>query len=86
MKAEIATVLLAAGALAAPSDKAPRKSAAACSSAVTLDPSTNVWTKYNLHANTFFRKEVEAAVAAMTDSSLKTSAAKVADVGSFLWL
>ncbi|KAI0538858.1 1, 4-beta cellobiohydrolase [Xylaria digitata] len=86
MKAEIAAVLLAAGALAAPSDKAPRKAAAACSSAVTLDASTNVFSKYKLHPNSFYRKEVEAAVAAISDSSLKASAAKVADVGSFLWL
>ncbi|GAW21533.1 hypothetical protein ANO14919_110560 [Xylariales sp. No.14919] len=86
MKAEIATILLAAGALAAPSEKAPRKSAAACSSAVTLDASTNVWTKYKLHPNSFFRQEVEKAVEAISDSSLKASAAKVADVGSFLWL
>jgi cellulose 1,4-beta-cellobiosidase len=86
MKAEIATVLLAAGALAAPSEKAPRKAAAACSSAVTLDPSTNVFSKYKLHPNTFYRSEVEKAVEAITDSSLKASAAKVADVGSFLWL
>lgn len=86
MKAEIATVLLAAGALAAPSEKAPRKAAAACSSAVTLDPSTNVFAKYKLHANTFYRSEVEKATAAITDATLKASAAKVADVGSFLWL
>ncbi|KAI0521973.1 1, 4-beta cellobiohydrolase [Xylaria bambusicola] len=86
MKADIAAILLAAGALAAPSEKTPRKAAAACSSAVKLDASTNVWTKYKLHANTFYRKEVNAAVEAMTDSSLKSKAAKVADVGSFLWL
>ena len=86
MKAEIAAALLAASALAAPSEKAPIKSRAACSSAVTLDPNTNVWTKYKLHPNTFYRKEVNAAVAAITDSSLKTAAAKVADVASFLSL
>ncbi|KAJ8123443.1 hypothetical protein ONZ43_g613 [Nemania bipapillata] len=86
MKADIAAVLLATGALAAPSEKVQRTSSAACSSAVTLDASTNVWTKYKLHANTFYRSEVNKAVEAMTDSSLKTQAAKVADVGSFLWL
>ncbi|KAI0868942.1 1, 4-beta cellobiohydrolase [Hypoxylon argillaceum] len=86
MKAEIAAVLLATGALAAPSEKVTRSSAAACSSAVTLDASTNVWSKYKLHANSFFREEVNKAVAAMTDSSLSAQAAKVADVGSFLWL
>ena len=35
---------------------------AGCSSAVTLDPSQNPFKKYKLHANNFFRKEVEAAV------------------------
>lgn len=86
MKADIAAVILAAGALAAPSENAPRKSAAACTSAVKLDAATNVWTKYKLHPNSFFRSEVNAAVENMSDDSLKAAAAKVADVGSFLWL
>ncbi|KAI0096078.1 1, 4-beta cellobiohydrolase [Nemania sp. FL0031] len=86
MKADIAAVLLATGALAAPSEKNPRAPAAACSSAVTLDASTNVWSKYKLHPNSFYREEVNKAVEGMTDASLKASAAKVADVGSFLWL
>ncbi|KAL7623240.1 1,4-beta-D-glucan cellobiohydrolase cel6c [Parahypoxylon ruwenzoriense] len=80
---------LAAGAVAAPSNTAPRaagKAAAACDSAVTLDASTNVFKNYKLHANTFYRGEVEKAVGQMTDASLKDQAAKVADVGSFLWL
>ncbi|KAI1211665.1 1, 4-beta cellobiohydrolase [Annulohypoxylon truncatum] len=77
---------LAAGAVAAPSNNVPRKSAAACAEAVTLDASTNVFEQYTLHANTFYRSEVEKAVEAITDSALKASAAKVADVGSFLWL
>lgn len=77
---------LAAGAMAAPSNKAPRKSAAACAEAVTLDASTNVFEKYTLHANTFYRSEVAKAVEAITDASMKTSAAKVGEVGSFLWL
>ncbi|KAI1104767.1 1, 4-beta cellobiohydrolase [Jackrogersella minutella] len=76
---------LAAGAIAAPSN-APRRTAAACSEPVTLDPSTNVFAKYTQHANTFYRSEVEKAVEGMTDETLKTQAAKVADVGSFLWL
>ncbi len=80
---------LAAGAVAAPSNVSPRssnKAAAACDSAVTLDASSNVFQKYKLHANTFYRSEVEKAVEGMTDAALKTQAAKVADVGSFLWL
>ncbi|KAI0853292.1 glycoside hydrolase family 6 protein [Daldinia vernicosa] len=90
MKVTTASVAaLATGAIAAPSSTTPRsanKAAAACSSAVTLDASTNVFKNYKLHANTFYREEVNKAVEQMTDAALKTSAAKVADVGSFLWL
>ncbi|KAI1657348.1 1, 4-beta cellobiohydrolase [Daldinia decipiens] len=90
MKVTTASVAaLAAGAIAAPSNTTPRsasKAAAACSSAVTLDASTNVFKKYKLHANTFYREEVKKAVGQMTDASLKSAAEKVADVGSFLWL
>ncbi len=80
---------LASTAIAVPSsthEETPRKVAAACSSAVSLDASTNIWKKYTLHPNIFYRKEVEAAVAGMTDTSLAAQAAKVADVGSFLWM
>jgi len=84
-----AALAFAATALAAPSqthEEKPRQAASACSSAVSLDASTNIWKKYTLHANKFYRSEVTAAVSALTDSSLATSAAKLADVGSFLWL
>jgi cellulose 1,4-beta-cellobiosidase len=91
MKVTSAVAAFAAGAIAAPSGDGatPAKkvaSRAACSSAVTLDASTNVWKNYKLHANTYYRDEVNKAVDAITDSSLKASAAKVADVGSFLWM
>ncbi|KAK7707116.1 1,4-beta-D-glucan cellobiohydrolase cel6c [Diaporthe eres] len=69
-------------ALALPQEK--RQSG--CSSAVTLDASTNVFAKYKLHPNKFYRDEVNNATAAISDASLKASAAKVADVGSFLWI
>ncbi|KIY65197.1 glycoside hydrolase family 6 protein [Cylindrobasidium torrendii FP15055 ss-10] len=59
---------------------------AACSSAVTIAQSENPFSGRTLHANAKYREEVETAVAAITDSSLKAKAAKVADVGSFLWL
>jgi cellulose 1,4-beta-cellobiosidase len=84
-----AILAFAASALAAPSSttkEQPAKRASGCSSAVTLDAITNIWKKYTLHANRFYRKEVEAAVESMTDSSLAAAAKKVADVGSFLWL
>jgi cellulose 1,4-beta-cellobiosidase len=82
-----AALAFAATALAAPSPTTPQKPRqVGCASAVTLDASTNVFKKYKLHPNNFYRKEVEAAVEAITDSSLKAAAAKVADVGTFLWL
>jgi cellulose 1,4-beta-cellobiosidase len=81
MKSTLALAALAAGAHAAPSRITPR---AACSTAVTL--SGNPFSGRTLHANSYYRAEVEAAVKNLSDSSLATAAAKVADVGSFLWL
>jgi len=83
------SVLLAfaASAAAAPSSTSNQPvKRAACASAVTLDASTNVFKKYTLHPNNFYRKEVEEAVKQISDPSLAAAAAKVADVGSFLWL
>lgn len=77
-----AIVACATTALAAPSEK--RQSG--CSSAVTLDASTNVFSKYKLHANNFYRDEVNKAADAISDATLKASAKKVADVGTFLWM
>ncbi|KAL8414631.1 hypothetical protein RB594_005733 [Gaeumannomyces avenae] len=83
--------LVGAAAIATPSPSKtpnglPRRVVAGCSSAVTLDASTNVFKKYTLHPNSFYRAEVEAAVKSMSDASLAEAAAKVADVGSFLWI
>ncbi|ORY70923.1 1, 4-beta cellobiohydrolase [Pseudomassariella vexata] len=64
----------------------PRQAGGACASAVTLDASTNVWESYTLHANSFYRAEIEAAAAAITDSALAAKALEVADIGTFLWL
>lgn len=57
-----------------------------CSSAVTLDATTNVWNKYKLHPNKFYRQEVTAAAAKMTNKELASAAAKVASIGTFLWI
>ncbi|OIW28938.1 glycoside hydrolase family 6 protein [Coniochaeta ligniaria NRRL 30616] len=84
-----AVLAFAATAVAAPSATTkdePRQAASGCSSAVTLDPSSNPFKKYTLHPNKFYRDEVTAAVAQLSDSSLAAAAAKVADVGSFLWI
>lgn len=78
---------LAAAVNAAPSRtlNAKPRQAGACASAVTLDASTNVFQTHTLHANNFYRSEIEAAAADMT-SPLKEQALKVADVGSFVWV
>lgn len=89
MKISAATLFaFAAGAMGAPSstiETLRRQAPGACASAVTLDASTNVWTDYALHANSFYRAEVEAAAAEMT-GAMQTAALKVADIGTFLWL
>jgi cellulose 1,4-beta-cellobiosidase len=90
MKISTATVLaFAAGALGAPqatveSLTTKRQAPGGCSSAVTLDAKTNVWSKYKLHANSFYRSEVEAAAAQMSGSAAE-QALRVADIGTFLW-
>ncbi|KAI2630031.1 1, 4-beta cellobiohydrolase [Xylaria nigripes] len=86
MKSKVSAALLATGAIAAPSAKVARQASGACDAPVTLDATTNVWTSYTLHPNSFYRAEVNAAVEALTDPTLSTAAAAVADVGSFLWL
>lgn len=84
-----AVAAFASVALAAPSSttqEKPRQAASGCSSAVTLDPSVNPFSKYTLHANSFYRKEVDAAVANLSDQSLASAAKAVANVGTFLWM
>lgn len=87
-----AVLAFAASAVAAPSPSTttkeqPRQAAAGCASAVSLDASTNVFKKYTLHANNFYRKEIEEfAIPAFTDEAYKAAARKVADIGSFVWL
>jgi cellulose 1,4-beta-cellobiosidase len=91
MKATAASLVLAALAAAAPGTpthkESPRQvSPGGCDAAVTLDASTNVWKNYNLHANNFYRSEIEEAITTMSDESLKAKAAKVADIGTFVWV
>lgn len=83
-----ALLALAASAMAAPSatTKEQPRQAGACSSAVSLDAKTNVFKKYTLHPNDFYRSEVDAAAEQISDPSLAAAAKKVGDVGSFLWM
>lgn len=74
------TLAAATGALAAPSPTIHKR---ACSSPVTL--SGNPFTGRTLFANRFYAEEVEAAVAQISDSSLAAKAAKVKDIGTFMW-
>jgi cellulose 1,4-beta-cellobiosidase len=82
MKTSTSILALATLATAMPSERVNKR---ACS-AVKLTGSSNAFKSYTLHPNSFYKAEVEAAVANLSDQSLATAAAKVANVGSFLWL
>jgi cellulose 1,4-beta-cellobiosidase len=89
MKSSIAILItLAAQALSIHSAtlKESLRAIEACTEAVHLDANTNIWKTYKLHANGFYRREVEAAAVQISDPSLKRVALKVADIGSFLWM
>jgi len=73
---------LASTALAAPA--AEKRQASGCASAVTL--TGNAFASKTLHPNSFYRAEVEAAAAQISDATLQAQAKKVGDVGTFLWL
>lgn len=76
------TIALATAAVAAPNAK--RQSAGGCESAVTLSGEENVFESYTLHANSFYRSEIEAAMADM-DDDMAAKAAQVAEIGTFVW-
>lgn len=82
MKTSTSILALATLATALPSNVDKR----ACDAAVKLSGSDNVFKTYTLHANSFYKAEVADAVKNLSDKSLATAAAKVGDVGSFLWL
>ncbi|KAJ4303826.1 1,4-beta-D-glucan cellobiohydrolase cel6c [Kalmusia sp. IMI 367209] len=75
------TSLLALATIAAALPSAP-----VAKRALKLSANENVFKTYTLHANSFYKAEVDAAVKNLSDKSLATAAAKVGDVGSFLWL
>lgn len=80
------TAVLAALAATASAKNIPRQtSPGGCDAPVTLDASTNVWKDYKLHANSFYREEVEAAAEA-GPADLKDTILKVADIGTFVWV
>ncbi|KAJ7098458.1 glycoside hydrolase family 6 protein [Mycena crocata] len=81
MKVTAAFVALSLGPFALAATLANR---AACTSAVNL--TGNAFTGRTLKAHSIYAGEVNTAVAAITDASLKTKAAKLASVGSFFWL
>ncbi|RPA80029.1 cellulase [Ascobolus immersus RN42] len=84
MKLTVASVvaLIAGSAIAAPAQVQKR----ACSSAVRLSGTENAFLNRKLHANSFYREEVNKAADAMSDSSLAAKARKVGDIGTFLWI
>ncbi|KAK7183336.1 1,4-beta-D-glucan cellobiohydrolase cel6c [Paraphaeosphaeria sporulosa] len=83
MKTSTSILALATLASALPSQSVNKR---ACTSAVKLSGSENVFKSYTLHANSFYKAEVAEAVKNLSDKSLATAAAKVGNVGSFLWL
>jgi cellulose 1,4-beta-cellobiosidase len=58
--------------------------AAACATPVTL--SGNPFASRKIYANKFYSSEVVSAASAMSDPALASAAAKVADIGTFLWM
>ncbi len=84
MKVSAITALALSASLASatPSSRLTRR--APCTSNVTL--TGNPFTSRKLHANGYYRKEVEAAAASISDASLKAKALKIADVGTFIWM
>ncbi|PGG98819.1 hypothetical protein AJ80_09456 [Polytolypa hystricis UAMH7299] len=56
----------------------------ACASPVTL--TGNPFTSYKMHANNFYRSEVEAAAAAISDPTKSAAALRVADIPTFRWI
>jgi cellulose 1,4-beta-cellobiosidase len=85
--AVLASAISGASAAPTPSEEGPitaRQASGACTSPVTL--SGNPFAGRSIYANKFYASEVNAAVALITDSTLKAKAAKVANIGTFLWL
>lgn len=94
MKGLFAAVLASAASsvLAAPSPveqgpitaRAVGAAAAACATPVTL--SGNPFASRKIYANKFYSSEVISAASAISDPALASAAAKVADIGTFLWM
>ena len=86
LSATVASAVTGAFALPSPLEKesiAARQSAP-CSSAVTL--SGNPFSNRTLYPNNYYGAKVKAAVANISDSTLAAKAAKVANIGTFLWM
>ncbi|KAH8653157.1 putative Exoglucanase 3 [Tricladium varicosporioides] len=90
MRYSFGIAAFAALATAAPTETvkevAARAPAAACSTAVKVAAGSNIFSGRTLHANSAYASEISTAMASVTDESIKTKAAAVAKVGSFLWI
>ncbi|KAF1939315.1 cellobiohydrolase-like protein II precursor, partial [Clathrospora elynae] len=85
--AVLASAITGAFALPSPTENGPitaRAAAAACATPVTL--SGNPFASRSIYANKFYSSEVVSAAAAITDTALASAAAKVANVGTFMWI
>ena len=68
------------------SSKAVHRALSACTNAVTLDASRNIWLNYTLHPHDIYRDQYIAAAESINDTRLKNGALKVADSGTFVWM
>ena len=59
---------------------------AACSTAVKLTAGTNPFSGKTFYANEYYASEITAAMAEVSDASIKAQGEKVAKVGTFLWM
>lgn len=90
MKYALSLAACAAVAFAAPTETLKKREGiqarAACAAAVTLAPGSNPFKTRALHANSIYAAEIATAMEDVTDDDIKTKAAEVAEIGTFLWL
>jgi cellulose 1,4-beta-cellobiosidase len=54
--------------------------------AVTIAPGSNIFSGRTIHANKYYASEISTAMASVTDATVLAAAAKIAKVGTFLWM
>lgn len=54
--------------------------------AVTIAAGSNIFSGRTIHANKYYASEITTAMASVTDATVLAAAAKIAKVGTFLWM